>query len=621
MPTSSPRLSHAANRNTLLGSPSQPCQHYNDQNALPKIESNFSSDSSTFGNASLHEGITPHSATTAPSGIWNGARPSLAKCLSPDVDLYGPLNVMEYQSMDNMSTYHDHGLHTLQISSSLTEEDVEEIIREPANLTTWMVPLSSPTQSDSSSSSDSSWCDNITPQIILNPSFHPYSQERLLMRFEAETCGILSIKNGPSENPWKMILWPLATTEPALHHAISAMTAFHASKEDRNLRNVGVQHMTRSVQQLSHGIQTMRIDTALSTTLVLAFCESWDLLISTGMKHLLGAKKLIWQLLENRLPNTFPQQDMECVGFLVKTWVYMDVIARLTSLEHDDSEDFDILYNPICQYSMQGRGMDPLMGCASGMFPIIGRVGNLIRKVRQTRENSYKFIEEATVLKSRLEKWSAPRVFEEPQDISTDVEQALRTAEAYRSATLLYLYQAVPEISLNSATDKIACLAKEVLINLANVPVTSGAVIIHIFPLLAAGCEAVEPEPRAFVEERWLAMMKRMKIGNIDKCLEIVKDVWERRDYHNAERLRNNAFLPKSNMQAREIADLISRRNIGAGDDLCDHETVLESVSGITRRSVLRRESSAIEEKLEFDLTVRGRRHWAGVMKDKDWEG
>ena len=603
---------------------SQPFGYHTPNSLLLKTECGFPTASLTFGHDFYDDDIASQSTRTAPSSIWSGSSPCLAERLLPSIDLYArPPDLMDYQSMELIPADQHRCLLDQQISSAM-EEDVEEVVREPD---TCMIAMSSPTQSDSSSSSSGSFC----PDPRTKPNFLTYSQEMLLKRFDTETCGILSIKNGQDENPWRMMLWPLAKTEPALHDAISAMTAFHASKDDRSLRNIGVQHMTQSVQRLSLGLNTMRIEAALSTTLVLAFCESWDLLITTGITHLRGARDQILRLMENCSPDAMSQQSLECIGFLVRTWVYMDVIARLTSLEGDDSEAFDILGTPICQISMQDHGIDPLMGCASTMFPIIGRVGNLIRKVRETtRKNSYKVIEEATILKAQLEKWKAPRVFEEPQDKSTDVEQALWTAEAYRSATLLYLYQAVPEISLDSVRDRIAGLATKVLTNLANVPVTSGAAIIHIFPLLAAGCEATDPEHRVFIEERWKAMMRRMKIGNIDKCLDVVKDVWERRDSYEAQRLRNQAFVPDSNIQAGDIPTTIIKRSISIGDDPYDRDSQgsndgtrrrLHTSSDPSRLGYMKRESSIKEEGLHYDLTVRGRRHWAGVMKDKHWEG
>ena len=604
---------------------SQPFGHHNPNSLLLKTECGFPTASLTLGDDFYDDDIASQSARTAPSSIWSGSSPCLAERLLPSIDLYArPPELMDYQSMEPIQDYQHRCLFDQQIPSVM-EEDVEEVVREPD---TCMIPMSSPTQSDSSSSSRGS--------LRCEPKLHPYSQEMLLKRFDTETCGILSIKNGQDENPWRMMLWPLAMTEPALHDAISAMTAFHASKDDRCLRRIGVQHMTQSVQQLSLGLNTMRIEAALSTTLVLAFCESWDLLISTGIKHLRGAREQILRLMENCSPDAMSQQSLECIGFLVRTWVYMDVIARLSSLEGDDSEAFDILGTPICQISMQDHGIDPLMGCASTMFPTIGRVGNLIRKVRllpknpKNSKNSYKVIEEATILKAQLEKWKAPRVFEEPQDKSTDVEQALWTAEAYRSATLLYLYQAVPEISLDSVTDRIAGLARKVLTNLANVPVTSGAVIIHIFPLLAAGCEATDPEHRVFIEDRWKTMMRRMKIGNIDKCLDVVKEVWERRDSDEAQTSRNQVFVPDSNIQARDIPTTIIKRSISFGGDPYDRDSQIRidgtrgglyTPSDASRLGHMHRESSDKEEKLDFDLTVRGRLHWARVMQDKEWEG
>ena len=624
-----PRLSQQrdqfATQDTTLGHMSHPFGHHDPNSLLLKTECGFPTASLTLGDDFYDDDIVSQSARTAPSSIWSGSSPCLAERLLPSIDLYArPPELMDYQSMEPIQDYQHRCLFDQQIPSVM-EEDVEEVVREPD---TCMIPMSSPTQSDSSSSSRGS--------LRCEPKLHPYSQEMLLKRFDTETCGILSIKNGRDENPWRMMLWPLAMTEPALHDAISAMTAFHASKDDRCLRRIGVQHMTQSVQQLSLGLNTMRIEAALSTTLVLAFCESWDLLISTGIKHLRGAREQILRLMENCSPDVMSQQSLECIGFLVRTWVYMDVIARLSSLEGDDSEAFDILGTPICQISMQDHGIDPLMGCASTMFPTIGRVGNLIRKVRllpknsKNMKNSYKVIEEATILKAQLEKWKAPRVFEEPQDKSTDVEQALWTAEAYRSATLLYLYQAVPEISLDSVTDRIAGLARKVLTNLANVPVTSGAVIIHIFPLLAAGCEATDPEHRAFIEERWKTMMRRMKIGNIDKCLDVVREVWERRDSHEAQISRNQVFVPDSSIQASDIPTTIIKRSIGFGGDLYDRDSQISidgtrgglyTPSDASRPGHMRRESSTKEEKLDPDLTVRGSLHWARVMQDKDWEG
>lgn len=309
----------------------------------------------------------------------------------------------------------------------------------------------------------------------------------------------------------------------------------------------------------------------------------------------------------------------------------MDVISRLTSLEGDDSTNFDIVGTPLCQSSISHE-MDPLMGCASTLFPMIGRVANLVREVRQrTQRNSFQIISQAKDLMSRLEKWNPPPLIAAPEDQCTEVEQGLWTAEAYRGASLLYLLQAVPEISYGPITEKIAALANGVLEQIANVPVTSGMIIIHIFPLLAAGCEAIDPENRAFVIERWEAMMQRMKIQNLDRCLDVVKEVWARRD---------DAVLNTRRQEARVTALSCSNGNLpttrlkrkyssgGEDDPMSPAEEMrraimsMSSPSPSTRKlGFFKQESTTSCNGLDFDLTVRGRQHWAGVMRDLSWEG
>ena len=582
-------------------------------------------------NDTYDENATPTSARTAATSLWSGS-PRTADLSFPNIDSRAqPLDYGLKVTPSIPPVDYDQPSFQSWPPEQEDEEGVEEILREQAPERSWMIPMQSPTMSDSSSSSGGSWLDTINSSLYGQPLLHPDGEEMLMMRFDRQTCGILSIKDGPTENPWRMVLWPLAKIEPALHHAINAMTAFHASKEKPSLRLRGLEHMGQSIQLLSHRIESMPPDIALSTTLVLAFCESWDILISTGIEHLRGARKLVIQLLNNYKMGTMPPESERRIGFLVRTWVYMDVIARLTSLEGDDSEDFDIAMDPLCQSTSLNHDIDPLMGCADTMFPIIGRVANLVRKVRLlNQDNSLRVISQANILKSKLEKWKPPQWFDEPEDKSTDVEQALRTAEAYRWASLLYLHQAVPEISLDSVIDKIATMAKEVLNHLANVPETSGAIIIHIFPLLAASCEAVGDEARGFVTERWQAMMQRMKIQNIDKCWIVVKEVWDRRDDAEKEKLRHRARLASAKIITGTIPATIQKRKISFCDeDMHDknpgekmkRRAVNDSTSATPKPITLKREASSKIGGLEYDLTVCGRRHWAGVMKDWSWEG
>jgi len=285
--------------------------------------------------------------------------------------------------------------------------------------------------------------------------------------------------------------------------------------------------------------------------------------------------------------------------------------------------------------SMASTEIDPLMGCASTLFPLIGRVANLCRRARQSESNGVAIITQATKLKERMEQWDSGTSFENPEDPSSDVQHALQTAEAYRYATLLYLHQAVPEIPFKMTS---AQLAQKVLIYLATVPTSSRLVIVQIYPLLAAGCEVTEDSEaglRQWVRNRWQNMSDRMLIGNIDRCCEVMLEVWRRRDdfvaqKEAARRGRENqrrsvgmAHLDISN----EMSEVFSYQDMYSGQTSPGGAMKREnhhqgnsgrnmSDSGLQRR----RNSEPIPENLEAEYTVRGRLHWVGVMKDWDWE-
>lgn len=467
------------------------------------------------------------------------------------------------------------------------------------------------------------------------PLLHPGSPEMLMMRFDQQTCGILSVKDGPTENPWRTMVWPLARDSPALYHAISSMTAFHSSKVQPGLRVVGMEHMRKSVRFLAEGLKTMRTETALATTLVLAFADSWDQHISSGIEHLRGARILLNQAVTRHRRHSLNGRDFCRLKFLFNTWIYMDVIARLTSLDDDDSEFFDALLSDPFGPPNSYQNVDPLMGCASTLFPLIGRVANLIRKVRTSSTNSINIISQANELKVALESWQPPLAFEAPEDPTSDIEHSLQTAEAYRWATLLYLHQAVPEIPCKSA----AQLAKRALVYLATVPLTSRTIIVQIYPLLAAGCEASSEEDRSWVKDRWAAMMSRMLIGNLDSCWEVIQEVWNRRDADEVERHQARIHLSESRMVAGSgLPGLMNqKRKFGSDQEILSDSGSNHEFGRAKRRikdespgsdagtgevEYLPRRKSVDEfENMTFDRTVRGRLHWIGVMKDWKWEG
>ncbi|PMD32911.1 hypothetical protein L207DRAFT_172832 [Hyaloscypha variabilis F] len=588
----------------------------------------FEPDSVTRSLSSLFEDThhVPPTTTTRPS--FSGQSPRLIDLLLPGSELNArpgtvtipPLSIptpaMELSPVMNQSF-----LPSLEMTQNTDlEDDIEEIIREPQP--EWRnAPLLK--MSRSSTTSPMTMRDDPFNKIYRQPEVQAGSPEMLMLRFDKQTCGILSVKDGPTENPWRTLVWPLARDSPALYHAIASMTAFHTSKEKPALRVDGMEHMRRSIRSLATGIEKMRTDTALATTLVLAFSESWDQHISTGIEHLRGAKILVNQALVSHKKNKLSGDDLARLRFLCNTWVYMDVIARLTSVEEDESNNFDQILAP---FNLPGGSteIDPLMGCASTLFPLIGKVANLCHKVRKVPTNSIAIISQAMELKEAIVQWSPPHcaTIERPEDPTSEVQHALQTAEAYRYATLLYLHQAVPEIPSWSA----AQLAKKVLVYLATVPLSSRLVIVQIYPLLAAGCEATEPDDRQWIEERWQAMASRMWIGNIDRCWEVMQEVWSRRDAAKAakdaaEKAKQRPSIVHSESNKRkfesEIEEGFSFEEMLTGKR---QRTSFSMQAGFERPMERKRVHEPDEVDGDEEFGVRGRLHWVSVMKEWEWE-
>ncbi|OJJ38243.1 hypothetical protein ASPWEDRAFT_105483, partial [Aspergillus wentii DTO 134E9] len=470
-------------------------------------------------------------------------------------------------------------------------EDVEEMVQQTnPGVKPWILQFSGKNTSSPKGSK------NATASIYREPSFDVASPEMLIVRYDRFTCGILSVKDGMNENPWRTLIWPLAKDSPALYHAIFALTAFHSSKESPELRVHGVDHMRKSITFMVQDIQNMKTDAALATSLALAFADTWDQHTQTCIQHLRGAKALVSQVLRFGIQNGMQGADLERVRFLYNTWLYMDVIARLTSREECSDQEMDFSISHLSNDSV--HEIDPLMGCAATLFPLINRVTLLIQQVRKSESNSLSLVSQAIELKGLLEQWEPPRWFEPPEDPTSEVQHSIQIAYAYRWATLLYLHQAVPEMP----SEPTSVLAKRVLILLATVPPSSRTTIIQMFPLLAAGCEA-EQEDRTWVLERWTSIQSRLMLGAIDRCIDVVQEVWSRQDKDKAEKARRQSRgTGRSGPYFAMEGPGKNRLSHGGGPEV---------------------RSSAVSplENIEFDKTIRGRLHWISVMEEWGWEG
>jgi hypothetical protein len=209
-------------------------------------------------------------------------------------------------------------------------------------------------------------------------------EELITTLFQRRTCGILSVKYDCDDNPWRSLVWPLTRNNPALSYAISAMTCLHLCSSRPELHSKGLMHVQQSIGILREPLEfgTIQVDVALATKLALGLAKSWEASrTSTGFEHLKEAKILLekrYQVLEN---TEISLKRTRRLSFLANTWMYMDVIARLTTFGPDDCIDTKLITAcNLLQKRTRDTKLDPLMGCASDCS-VIGKAADLVRRI------------------------------------------------------------------------------------------------------------------------------------------------------------------------------------------------------------------------------------------------
>ncbi|KAF3910114.1 hypothetical protein AA313_de0204772 [Arthrobotrys entomopaga] len=559
--------------------------------------------------------------------------PRLEDLLTPGSVLNRPIPLPDYVDYSQDVSYQPTGM-DIGVAMSADGEQIEEI---PRNFLDGGWPLSTLSNSDDATGYQS------LSDIFRRPRVEIDNPEMLILHFDKQTCGIMSIKDGPTENPWRTLIWPLATQIPALRHAIYSMTAFHMSHSRPEMRMQGMEHMKISIRHLAAGLGSGDIlpEAALATTLALAFAEEWDRHISTGIEHLRGAKILVNQALVRYQHYPVNSVEISRLRFLYNVWVYIDVLARLTSTDDDESHSFESISPLLTAPMMMSSEVDPLMGCATTLFPLIGRCASLAKRVRKNKKNSVTIISTALELKTAIENWQPDAVYEPIEDQTSNIDHCMQTAEAYRWAALLYLHQTVPEIPSPSSHE----LAEKVMCTIASIPTSSRTCIVHAFPLLAAGCEAVGEEERGWVEKRWADLMQRLWIGNIDRAWDIVREIWNRRDNYMNDK-QTTSLVSDMDYSIRQLSSNGSSPAPSGIEDptmYLDFQKLSDGINGLASQhemmwgagvtndiggSELRRSSpppgSRVKglgmDEWDYETSIRGRLSWVGLCAEWQWE-
>ncbi|EXJ60456.1 hypothetical protein A1O7_04609 [Cladophialophora yegresii CBS 114405] len=456
------------------------------------------------------------------------------------------------------------------------------------------------------------------------------TRETIQQLFENRTCGILSIKEDQTRNPWRTLVWPLATHCTALYHALAAMACLHTCKLQPQFRLPGLQHFEHSMKSLNDN-SNMPLEKIVATRLALALAASWDHeKSSTVIDHTNAARILIRQASDKERISELLPTGLSRLSFFANTCLYMDVIARLTCVDPQSSHDSEFMAacSMLSSSIPSKQQLDPLMGCAITLFPLIGRLAELVGRVRKRteRRNSPTIISKAIELRMAIEGWVPLITSQGPVGVNTSLADSIQTAEAYRWASLLLLRQAVPELPWAHSFWE---LASKSLVFLATIPLSSRTTIVQTFPLLLAGCEATGDDDRDWVRERWSLMSRCMIAGIVDRCKEITTEVWRRRDEYEIRhglRSRSHYNSPSTGernpSRAGQTPD-ISAQEPALQEAKCSDPDALPSAEHLDfpDSAAFKKGIDPVTRAGHLHYTVKGHLHCFGVMKDWDWHG
>lgn len=446
--------------------------------------------------------------------------------------------------------------------------------------------------------------------------------------FDLHICKRISIKGDGPHSPWMTIVWPLSQTYPALYDALAAMVFFHLSREDPSRRVQAIQHYQRSTQSLTGPADGnfMPLKAALATRLALGFAEAWDPETpSSGQLHIQAATPLVQQAVSQHQISYLNPDEHEWLKFFVNTWMYMDVMARFGRSSTLIPTDEDLM--SVCSQLSEDcadHNLDPLLGCASTLFPMLSRLADLVGlALKSNKSNSIDYISRATNLRVEIERWSPTIDIEGNDEDKSCIADSIQTAEAYRWAALLLLRQTVPEVPWAHSQFE---LAQKTLVYLATVPRDSPTTFLQVFPLIVASVEVFELESREWIRRKWDHMSQVLNMIVAERCRKLTEEVWQRRDdFEDQHGIRP---VPKAQGEALDSNDCHPRL-----DQLSMSISKASPKSRVNTRLKLHSMTNNFPDSMAFkkgidpitragytEYTVRGNLGFLAVMKDWNWE-
>ncbi|KAG7887795.1 hypothetical protein KL936_003813 [Ogataea polymorpha] len=362
---------------------------------------------------------------------------------------------------------------------------------------------------------------------------HYHKTQFVLSNFDMSTSNVLCVYVAAHLNPWRREIMPLVDKYPIVFDLLGMIVCSHLGAKNPGIKAMGLEFKVRAYQQLSHGLANNLFpnDICLMSCILLALDEFWDNKSRTDLSHLRSASYFVDRRL--RSPTHDPRFQ-----FLLSAWQYMRVISRTSLL--NPALGFNFAYQT--RLVSDGHTIDHIMGMSQELFTILDLLMDVIELVKNLPEHAYppNLIEKVCGLQYSLINWEPPKTGMElwtPEEVA-DHEA---TAQSYRYATLILLQNAFPQVERYLSPRELSNKVRE---KLSTLRLSGGAsVVIHVFPLFIAACEASTREEKDWFRSKMAAVFDAIASNNMKLLSSVMEEVWKRKCHLKARYESQNMFL------------------------------------------------------------------------------
>ncbi|KAG4428744.1 hypothetical protein IFR05_015775 [Cadophora sp. M221] len=351
------------------------------------------------------------------------------------------------------------------------------------------------------------------------------ADEKHLLSYYNEVLSRMITTIDDGRNGFRTVLLPNALSfqslaSRSLHQAILALSALHLRDNQAAIR-----HKISSIRLLSQSIQANETQYIgqFGACMMLCVCDVFDAVDGSWYSHMRAADTI------SHLITSQDSPDGLTASFLTSWLVYHKILSEFSHLPNQSFTPYTLPTIP--KEDPTSQIIIGSLGCSMQVFECISCINHIAKIIEQSPSKALPAnlssmpIQLETQLKFLTQ---IPRIVDENMRRDLDTSLITQTAELYRIASLIYLYQSV-------AHKPTGCPEFKHLVNDALVILRKLGVCTSPWPLFIVACEVTDDEQRVVILETLEKMRVVRRIGNVEIMRNIIEAVWKRGDLNAVE--------------------------------------------------------------------------------------